>query len=430
MTMHPQDREPNYQTTINTTTALARPEDRMRAMAVPTSLDHMYNIAERMKAANLVPTSIGTIEGAFLAMCKGAEFGLLPQQSLAGFYVIGNIAHPYGTCLRGIVRASPGFEDEIEGCVEGVAEMRHMASEQNPYEPGSARQLLFAELQRSLTRRLKRVEERAGNKSIPAYFCGYSVLKRQGADPVCVLFDSFDSERTQLSARSDVWKKYPQRMHMHRAGAYNRREVFSSALMGLEMTAEEAMDLTPAERSNAIDAHATEVRAANPGQNLDKLAGAVRVVQTKAEEITQSYARPTPTPPAPPREDAPPPATGADRAAIYAGQGNPPPTSDMPHESDVPGAKSEPIGTEVKPPTKQKSAGNMALRNAHDQCQAAGLDGVEVGKQVMVRMFGEGVKTSEISDDERISVANAMMAAAKQSGAPETDDPLEDESAF
>ena len=43
----------------------------------------------------------------------------------------------------------------------------------------------------------------------------------------------------------------------------------------------------------------------------------------------------------------------------------------------------------------------------------------------MVRLFGEGVKTSEISDVERVTVAKEMESVAKRSGAPETDEPAE-----
>lgn len=408
--MHPQDREPpNYQTT-----AIARPESSMRALAVPRDANDMYGLAERMFKAGLVPQSFKSIEGAFLAMMKGAEYGLLPQQSLSGFYVIGNVAHPYGTCLRGIVKAAHHFEDEIEGCVEGVEEMRYMASEENQYPAGSVRYSMFAELQRALNRRLKRVTERV--KTLPMYFCGWSVMKRRGAEPTCVLFDTFDAQRGLLAGK-DMWTKYPTRMYMHRASTFNRRDQFADALMGLEMTAEEYLELPVEQRASAIDAQAAEVNPpkVSPGESLDKLARP----KTPA---------PAPTPVV--HEEAPPPATGAARAAIYAGQGNAPPSSDMPHDSDDAKAQAQPIGTEVKPNPKQKSPGAMALSNALDACRAAGLDPTEIGRKIMTKKFGEGVKTSEISDNEKSEVAREIQIAATQSGAPDTDEPAEDPADF
>lgn len=222
------------------TTSIARAEDRMRSIAVPLDADAVYNIAVRMWEAQLVPSSFKSVDQAFLAMMKGAEYGILPQSSLGGFYVINNVAQPYGTMLNGIIKATPSFDDEIEGCIEGLDEMRFVASEPNEYKAETTRHAMFAELQRELRRRLARVEARLKGKESSPYLCGWSVLVRKGKAPTCVLFDSFDSQRGSLSGGN--WQKWPQRMHMHRAATNNRKDNFGDAIIGLDLTAEEAME--------------------------------------------------------------------------------------------------------------------------------------------------------------------------------------------
>jgi len=224
------------------TTALARVDDRMRNLATPETTDDIFAIAERMHHAGLVPSSIKSVDGAFLAMMKGAEYGLLPQQSLAGFYVVNNIAFAYGTCLSAIVQSSPTYEDEMEGCIEGIEEMRYMATEENSYPDGSSAHRMFAELQRELRRRVARVESKLKDSKVSAYYCGWSVMLRKGKAPVAVLFDSFEAQKAGLLTKSGPWVNMPHRMHMHRAAGFNRKSQFSKALVGLEMTAEEAMD--------------------------------------------------------------------------------------------------------------------------------------------------------------------------------------------
>lgn len=224
------------------TTALARVDDRMRNLATPETTDDIFAIAERMHHAGLVPSSIKSVDGAFLAMMKGAEYGLLPQQSLAGFYVVNNIAFAYGTCLSAIVQSSPTYEDEMEGCIEGIEEMRYMATEENSYPDGSSAHRMFAELQRELRRRVARVEGKLKDSKVAAYYCGWSVMLRKGKAPVAVLFDSFEAQKAGLLTKSGPWVNMPHRMHMHRAAGFNRKSQFSKALVGLEMTAEEAMD--------------------------------------------------------------------------------------------------------------------------------------------------------------------------------------------
>jgi len=393
-------------------TALVRVESQMRALAIPKDADAIWGIAESMHKVGLVPTSIKSVECAFLAMMKGAEYGLLPQQALAGFYVIGNIAHPYGTCLNGIVKAAASYVDEIEGCVEGLGEMRYLASEENQYKPGSTRHAMFAELQRELKRRLARVEERIGKtnakgepKEPPSYFCGWSVMVRKDCDPVCMLFDSFDAQRGELLGKG-MWGKWPTRMHMHRAATFNRRDTFGDALMGLEATYEEIMD-------NAVDLGTQPAPAAatNGGptavlrdlsQPRQPTSARHSTVEAKASTATASPAREAPTPPA----------SGAAKADIYAGMGNPAPTSDIPDDPEVSLAPDEKRMAQApgsQPSAPPAQSGTAALKAAVEQVLAAGLDAAAIGKEAVEAMMGVGVQTKDLSDSEKGNLARAML---------------------
>lgn len=395
------------------TTAIVRPDDPMRELATPKSTDDIYGIAKQMFSAGLVPSTFKSIDSAFLAMMKGAEYGLLPQQSLAGFYVINNIAHPFGTCLCGIVKGSRPFEDEIEGCVEGLAEMRHMSTEENPYKPGSVRGDMFAELQRMLKRRLARIDERKDSKALPLYFCGWSVLKRRNTEPTGVLFDSFDSQRGGMSGGN--WAKFPQRMHMHRAATFNRRDGFADVLMGLDMTYEEAVDL-----GRTIDLgtqSAPSPAVASPRATLDTLGTVVRVDEgplASQPAAAPPAPRSAPAASAPPAPAAPPsmPASAAALRQIYQGVGNAAPASDVPLDGEEGGEKpAQPQGPSQKP-------GARALAEAAAAARSAGFDPSQVGREVVERLFGEGVTTKDLSDNEHLQIAREMQVRIQQPAEP------------
>ena len=401
-------------------TAIAtRVEERMRSLAVPTDTEQIYGIAEKMGTSGLIPSSMKTVDAAFLAMMKGAEYGLLPQQALAGFYVIGNIAHPYGTCLAGIVKAAPSFDDEILGCIEGLGEMRYMSTEENPYKPESVRFSLFAELQRSLKRRLARVEDKAGKDSkLPMYWCGWSVMKRKDGEPVCSLFDSYDAMKGGLLDK-EMWKKWPTRMHMHRAATFNRRDTFADSLMGLDVSAEEAMEVgtidlgtqaAPAERPPGAGPTATPAHlAAQPAAPAREI---ITVVQ--------------PDPPA----AKPTPASDKARAEIYA-VGGPAPASDLPLESEFQAVTEEKVDAPGTPASKPN--GTDALKAAVKAATDAGLDAAKVGGEAIEAMMGKGVKTKDLGDGDKLRVAAAIMGkieALQAADAGTDDDAIEDEAAF
>jgi hypothetical protein len=381
-------------------TAIAtRVEERMRALAVPDDTEQIYGIAEKMGLSGLIPSSMKTVDAAFLAMMKGAEYGLLPQQALAGFYVIGNIAHPYGTCLAGIVKAAPSFEDEILGCIEGLAEMRYMSAEENPYKPGSVRCDLFAELQRSLKRRLARVEEKTGKDATRAmYFCGWSVMKRRDGEPVCSLFDSYDAQKGGLLDK-DMWKKWPTRMHMHRAATFNRRDTFADSLMGLDVSAEEAMEF------GAIDlgTQPAPVRPASAGPSA-VLADLARPETATVVEVVQRPPPPTP------------PVSAAAHAEIYA-VGGPAPATDIPLESEEKPV-TESHMDDTPPPQQSGEAkapnGTAQLKAAAKAAADAGLDAAKIGQEAIEVLFGVGIKAKDLGDGDKIKVAQAILGKVEE----------------
>lgn len=393
-----------------TTTELIRHEDQMRMLAIPKDADAIWGIAERMHAAGLVPSSIKSVECAFLAMMKGAEYGLLPQQALAGFYVIGNIAHPYGTCLNGIARAAQSHEDEIAGCIEGIAEMRFIASEENEYKPGTARHEMFRELQRALRRRIARVEEKMGqNKDKLAYFCGWSVMKRKGCDPVCMLWDTYEAQRGGLATK-DMWTKWTTRMYMHRAATFNRRDTFADALMGLEATYEEMIDV-----GTQPDA---PLRPATP------LAGAPSGVLERLSQPAQPAA-----PVAPPKPTGS--TTPAEMADIYMNNGKlSAPASDIPLESEEPTTSNDMPDEPGKKQTAPKPpAGRSQLREVTERLKQAGLDPVTIGKEIVGSIYGEGVTTKDLSDAELGKLASAMAGKLEDMHAQQPENAVDEDPA-
>lgn len=363
----------------------------MRAMSVPENLDHMYDLVERAFKAGLVPSSFKTVEAAYLATLKGAEFGLLPFQSLAGFYVIGNIAHPYGTCVRGIVQASPLYEGDMDGCIEGMPEMEYMAQEPNEYKEGSIDHALFRELQRALRRRLARLKSKTANGP---YFCGYSVVKRHGQEPYCVLFDTSDAHKGQLTNK-DMWQKWPTRMYMHRAATFARRDRFSAALIGLEATVEEMQD--------SITVEAVEVpRSAGPtptttGGVLDRLAAAREPITTSASPVT-----PPPSP-----IDAPTDRVGsAPPAAGYVPVGEP--GASEADDAAVPAAAA---AAAAEKPKSNGTPAKLRVKAAHDALRTL-IKGDQIDAILLeskqAAAIPEYLRVSNMSEEQRERMAEQL----------------------
>jgi hypothetical protein len=419
-----------------TSTSVARIEESMRSLAIPRNADDMLGLANRMFKAGMVPQSFKSPEAAFLAMLKGAEYGLLPQQALAAFYVIGNVAYPYGTGLRGIVRASKDFVADREGCAEGMAELRYMCTEENPYKPESVESAMFIELQRALKRRLARAEERASkDKNLPMYFCGWAVVARRDEAPACVLFDSFDAHRGQLLGK-DMWQKWPQRMHMHRAGTFARRDNFGDVLIGLDVTVEEALEL------GAIETTVVEVQKPGaPAAVLSEIGTHGRVL-----EVTEAPARNVNAPtergwsnnrgdvggrdnPGGLANPAAPPAaaTGVARDEIYKTAGGAP-AHDIPLDSEHKLVEEDnPQDPKQRPSGPVEQPGQAALKAAVTALKAARLDAAAIGRECTEALGLGSARSSDLGDGDKAAVARAMLGKleALREPAPATD-PAED----
>lgn len=385
---------------------MVRHESAMQTMAVPENLDHLYDMVERAYKAGLVPSSYKSAEAAFLATLKGAEFGLLPQQSLQGFCVVNGAAHPWGTCLRGIVQASAVFEGEMDGCLEGLDEMEYMAKEPNEYKEGSLDHALFREVQRALRRRLARVKGKKlpDGLKLPNFYCGYSAVKRTGQEPACALFDTFDAHLAKLIDKSDTWTKFPTRMYMHRAASFIRRDKFSSVLIGLDMTAEEAMD--------ALDVSFVEVTRPSAGtapmvpmstgQVLEHLATAGRPAPSTVREAVCAVPPPE-QPKAPPPPPPPPPAAVPAPEAGYVPVGEP---GAAEHEDKV--------ATQVEP--KAKGSAAQVLKASHERLKAMVQDKAQLDAIVREARVAAGVpdyvaRMSNATDEQKVAVAEAIDEA-------------------
>lgn len=224
--------------TASTALTTTAPRQLDVAMLVPQNVAGFYDFAADVFSAGMMPSSYKSAPQIAIAMIKGHEFGMLPMQSVDAFYVVGNRAVPWGKALRGLVQSSGSLEGELDGYIEGMDELEYVASEPNPHKEGTVDHELFAEMQRTLHRRIKRVKSKAG----AAYLCGYSVVKKRGAAAKCYLFDSFEAQKYNLLTKSGPWTMAPGRMCMHRAATQLRSDAFSDRLTGLDATVEELMD--------------------------------------------------------------------------------------------------------------------------------------------------------------------------------------------
>ena len=394
-------------------------------MLVPTTIDGFYAFAKDYQAAGLVPSGYKSSDQVAIAMIKGHEFGMLPAQSVDAFYVVNGRACPWGRALRGLVQSSGNLEGELDGFLEGIDEMQYMCEEENPYEPGTLDHSLLFELQRALRRRMARIKNKAPNAH---YLCGYSVVKRRGQAPKVWLFDSYEATKASLIGKSGPWTTMPGRMCEHRAATFIRSDVFSDRLTGLDMTAEEAMDLGPIDIGTQAPP-AERPPGAGPTATLAHLAAQpatpARVIDMSAQPPDPPKPQENPLhKPAPIDPAKPPPASGRDRAEIYA-VGGPPPASDLPLESEF-----QPVTEEkVEEPGKAASKPNGAaqLKAAVKAASDAGLDAQAIGNEAIEVLFGKGIKSKELGDGDKAKVAAAIMGKVE---AIELESAVEDEATF
>lgn len=382
-------------------------------MLVPTTIDGFYAFAKDYQAAGLVPSGYKSSDQVAIAMIKGHEFGMLPAQSVDAFYVVNGRACPWGRALRGLVQSSGNLEGELDGFLEGIDEMQFMCEEENPYEPGTLDHSLLFELQRALRRRMARIKNKAPNAH---YLCGYSVVKRRGQAPKVWLFDSYEATKASLIGKSGPWTTMPGRMCEHRAATFIRSDVFSDRLTGLDLTAEEAMDLGPIDLGTQAPP-AERPPGAGPTATLAHLAAQPAAPAREIITVVQPD-------PAPPAAAKPPPATDKARAEIYA-VGGPAPASDLPLESEFQPVTEEKVDAPGTPASKPN--GTDALKAAVKAAQDAGLDAAKVGGEAIEAMMGKGVKTKDLGEGDKIKVAAAIMGKIEAFG---LESAVEDEAAF
>jgi hypothetical protein len=399
------------------TTAIARRELDV-TMLVPTTIQGFYAFAADYHAAGLVPSGYKNTDQVAIAMIKGHEFGMLPAQSVDAFYVVNGRACPWGRALRGLVQSSGNLEGELDGFLEGTDELQYMCEEENPYKPDTLDHALAAELQRALRRRAARVK---GKGAGIHYLCGYSVVKRKGQAPRAWLFDSFDATKAGLIGKNGPWSQMPGRMCQHRAATFLRSDVFSDRLTGLDMTAEEAMDVSPIDLGTQATP-AERPPGAGPTATLAHLAAQPAAPAREIITVVQPD-------PAPPAAAKPPPASDKARAEIYA-VGGPAPASDLPLESEFQPVTEEKVDAPGTPASKPN--GTDALKAAVKAATDAGLDAAKVGSEAIEAMMGKGVKTKDLGDGDKLKVAAAIMGKieALQAADAGADGAIEDEAAF
>lgn len=240
------------------------------------------NIAQRLAKAGMLPKGYDSPEKAAIAMMAGREFGISALQSLSGFAVINGRAVPWGVTLRGI--ADRLITDEITGCLFGIAEMKHVAVEEDYPESGTGAELAAA-LRKALRRRLARLgwsydpkgakwivtDEVEAKAPRPHYGCGYAAYKREGRTARVELFDTADAHRAGLISKNEIWSKWTQRMLEAKAVTFAVRALAAGVLGGLTSTAEELEEgetrgpaPAPTPTSSALDDLANSARPTDP----------------------------------------------------------------------------------------------------------------------------------------------------------------------
>lgn len=232
------------------------------------------DIADKIQQAGLLPKGM-TIGQAAISMMMGAEYGLSPLKSINGMAVINGRPSPFGATLRGICEDHTLLGD-LTGCVQGVGEMKHIATEEAERIDTETDVELATALRRAVRRRLARLGwtydaeakkwTAEGKIDVaPSYRCGFAVLKRKGRPVRVELFDSIEAHAAGLLSRSGPWSQYPQRMLEARAVTFALRALYADKLAGLQPTVEEL---------EVIDTTAVEVKPPASATVLDELAAA------------------------------------------------------------------------------------------------------------------------------------------------------------
>jgi hypothetical protein len=361
--------------------ALAQAEPHF-VMVAETEQGYM-GIAQQLHRAGLLPKGRDgqmDVQTAAICMMYGREFGLSPLKSIYGIAPINGRPAPFGATLRGICEDAT-LLGNLTGCMQGVAEMKHVALEE-PEGEGVDRELGEA-LRRAVRRRLARLgwtydaEQKKwtqeGKGDAPGnYRCGFAVYKRKGRPVRVELFDSADGHLAGLLTKSGPWSQYPQRMLEARAVMFALKALYADKLTGLDVTYEEI---------DAIDTTAVEVKPPATSKALDELAAA-------------------PKPASAPVADTPAPIDAEFTLR---------PQADAPAEPKAP----------------KSTAGSEALKAACAKIKAEGGNPADLHAAATTRALGEAKPSARMSDEEKGKVAVALEAIwteRKNPPAPKTDD--------
>ncbi len=343
------------------------------------------NIAQRLAKAGMLPKGYDSAEKAAIAMMAGREFGISALQSLSGFAVINGRAVPWGVTLRGI--ADRLITDEITGCLFGIAEMKHVAVEEDGPETGTGAELAAA-LRKALRRRLARLgwsyDAKAGRWIVtdeaeakaprPHYGCGYAAYKREGRTVRVELFDTADAHRAGLISKNEIWSKWTQRMLEAKAVTFAVRALAAGVLGGLTSTAEE---LEEGETRGAAPAPTPTSSA------LDDLTRAAKPTDPAVQDAEYSVR---------PDGGQPPP--------------DPQPTEPPAPEASMPGPESF-VGTARG---LYGSDGSDALRTVIARIKKSGGNPNDFQEKACMAGIGEVKSPAKMSNAERMHVAIALAA--------------------
>ena len=161
----------------------------------PTSWAEARQLAKDISKSDLVPQGYrGKPDQILCAIQYGAEIGFSPFQALQSIVIISGKASLSGDAMLALVSARPDCEGVSE-TFEGEGDERRAICE----------------------------------------------IKRRGWKPTICTFSVADAKQANLWGKSDVWKKYSDRMLQMRARGFAVRNAFQDALKGF-ISSEEAQD--------------------------------------------------------------------------------------------------------------------------------------------------------------------------------------------
>lgn len=209
----------------------------------PRNFEEAWRMAEYLADSQMVPKDFqGKPANCLIAIQWGAELGIKTMQAIQNIAVINGRPSLWGDVMLALVRNSPLCEYVVEEVFDERAVCR---------------------------------------------------VKRRGEPEQVREFTKSDAERASLWGKTGPWQQYKKRMLQMRARGWALRDVFTDVLKGLSM-AEEAMDMTPAEKHMG----AADVVGAPPAPPAPPPPAAetlpeftLELVQQRASKIAEFYSK-------------------------------------------------------------------------------------------------------------------------------------------